>query len=367
MSGDFLFLAGWNCFQDLPKMFPRQKAFSVRCGKYCSPTAIGLEFCWDRTGVLCGPDWHSIRRESGLDQLDCSVEVAYFCHELCNFKIMLMLKSRLSLGKLAGFLCLLSCFTSLGAQEQAGSLEKPGWKLVWNDEFNYVGLPDPSKWSYDTDGNSYGWGNNELQYYTEKRKENAWVENGHLTIRALKEEMGGKSYTSARLRTKDKGDWLYGRFEIRAKLPTGRGTWPAIWMLPTDWEYGGWPASGEIDIMENVGFDPDTIVGTVHTKSFNHSIGTQKGKRIYCPDCYSAFHVYTLEWEKEECRIYLDDQLYFTFKNDHQGFESWPFGKRFHLLLNLAVGGNWGGAQGVDDSIFPLSYEIDYVRVYQRK
>ncbi len=367
MSGDFLFMAGWNRFRDLPKMFPRQKAFSVRCGKYCSPTAIGLEFCWDRTGVLCGPDWHSIRRESGLDQLDCSVEVAYFCHELCNFKIMLMLKSRLSLGKLAGFLCLLSCFTSLGAQEQAGSLEKPGWKLVWNDEFNYVGLPDPSKWSYDTDGNSYGWGNNELQYYTEKRKENAWVENGHLTIRALKEEMGGKSYTSARLRTKDKGDWLYGRFEIRAKLPTGRGTWPAIWMLPTDWEYGGWPASGEIDIMENVGFDPDTIVGTVHTKSFNHSIGTQKGKRIYCPDCYSAFHVYTLEWEKEECRIYLDDQLYFTFKNDHQGFESWPFDKRFHLLLNLAVGGNWGGAQGVDDSIFPLSYEIDYVRVYQRK
>ncbi len=173
-----------------------------------SPMRKVLQSDRDRTGVLLGqdwsfvrPDWHSIRRESGLDQLDCSVEVAYFCHELCNFKIMLMLKSRLSLGKLAGFLCLLSCFTSLGAQEQAGSLEKPGWKLVWNDEFNYVGLPDPSKWSYDTDGNSYGWGNNELQYYTEKRKENAWVENGHLTIRALKEEMGGKSYTSARLRT----------------------------------------------------------------------------------------------------------------------------------------------------------------------
>ncbi len=256
-------------------------------------------------------------------------------------------------------------FALASAQEREASDEKPQWKLVWSDEFDYTGLPDAAKWSYDTAGNAHGWGNHELQFYTENRKENAWVENGYLTIRALKEEMNGKAYTSARLRTKGKGDWLYGRFEIRAKLPSGRGTWPAIWMLPTDGAYGGWPSSGEIDIMENVGFDPDTIVGTVHTQRFNHRLGTQKGARVSYPDNHDAFHVYALEWEADECRIYVDDQLYFTFQNDRSGFESWPFDQPFHLLLNLAIGGDWGGQQGVDDSLFPHEFVIDYVRVYQ--
>ena len=178
--------------------------------------------------------------------------------------------------------------------------------------------------------------------------------------------MEGKEYTSARLITKDKGDWLYGRFEIRAKLPTGRGTWPAIWMLPTDWEYGGWPNSGEIDIMENVGYDPDTILATAHTQKYNHMIGTQTSGKLYVPLSYKDFHVYSLEWDENEWRGYIDNVHYYTHKNEKAGFGGWPFDKRFHLLLNLAIGGGWGGKQGIDDTLFPHKFEIDYVRVYTK-
>ena len=138
-------------------------------------------------------------------------------------------------------------------------------------------------------------------------------------------------------------------------------------MLPTDWEYGGWPASGEIDIMENVGFDPDTIVASAHTQKYNHAIGTQKSARIACNDSYEQFHVYALEWDENEYRVYIDQQHYFTFRNEGTGPEAWPYDKRFHLLLNLAIGGNWGGQKGIDDNLFPHTFEIDYVRVYQHK
>ena len=249
--------------------------------------------------------------------------------------------------------------------------DKPGTGeelLVWSDEFDYVGLPDPAKWSYDTQGNASGWGNNEKQFYTSERLENAEVKNGSLVITAIKENYEeGFDYTSARLVTRGKGDWLYGRVEVRAKLPDGRGMWPAIWMLPTDWVYGGWPASGEIDIMETVGYDPFVIVATAHTEMYNHVLGTQKGASITINDCYTDFHVYSLEWEAQEYRVYVDSTLYFTFKNEGTGYQAWPFNQRFHLLLNVAVGGNWGGAQGIDDTIFPRSMVIDYVRVYQKK
>ncbi len=244
--------------------------------------------------------------------------------------------------------------------------KKENWKLIWSDEFNYKGLPDQTKWSYDTAGNADGWGNNEAQFYTAECAENAFVDHGILTITALKKQTGGKEYTSARLVTKGKGDWLYGRVEVRAKIPASRGTWPAIWMLPTDWEYGGWPASGEIDIMENVGYDKDIIVGSAHTKRYNHVIGTQKNNRIFCPDSYKDFQVYALEWDEKEYRLYVNDNLYFTFKKEAGGSEVWPFDKRFHLILNLAIGGNWGGLKGIDDSAFPNKFEIDYVRVYQK-
>ena len=260
----------------------------------------------------------------------------------------------------------LSSLANASDIDLSAPMDKGGWKLIWSEEFDYTGFPDSTKWSYDTEGNVYQWGNNEAQYYTSGRKENAWVSDGVLKITALKEPMEGRSYTSARLITKGKGDWLYGRFEIRAKLPTGRGTWPAIWMLPTDWEYGDWPKSGEIDIMENVGYDPDTIVGSSHTEKYTHAIGTQKNAKIACTDCYKAFHVYALEWEEDEYRLYVDDQLYFTFKNEGTGYEVWPYDKRFHILLNLAIGGNWGGQKGIDDSLFPHVFEIDYVRVYKK-
>ena len=233
---------------------------------------------------------------------------------------------------------------------------------VWSDEFDYTGKPNASKWGYDIGGS--GWGNNEAQYYTDSEN-NAKVDNGKLTITAIKEPFGGKNYTSARLVTKQKGDWLYGRVEVRAKLPSGKGTWPAIWMLPTDWAYGNWPASGEIDIMEHVGYDPNKVLFTIHTKDYNHNIGTQKGGSLVIPTAMTEFHKYRVDWTPYAVRGYFDDQLVFTFVNEGKGSAAWPFDKKFHLLINLAVGGNWGGAQGIDDTIFPAVYEIDYVRVYK--
>jgi len=237
------------------------------------------------------------------------------------------------------------------------------YKLVWSDEFSYTGLPDSSKWSYDVGGN--GWGNNELEFYTKNDTSNAVARNGFLYLTTRKQQQGNRNYTSARLVTKGKADWLYGRIEIRAQLPAGRGLWPAIWMLPTDWKYGGWPASGEIDIMENVGFMPDSVFGSIHTKSFNHVIHTQKTKGLFLKDLATAFHIYAIEWDPKEIRFFVDGNPYTSFQNTGKGFAEWPFDQRFHLLLNIAVGGGWGGQKGVDDSIFPRSMIVDYVRVYQ--
>jgi beta-glucanase (GH16 family) len=236
-------------------------------------------------------------------------------------------------------------------------------KLVWADEFNYTGLPDSTKWSYDTGG--HGWGNNELQFYTTARLENARVENGNLIIEAKKENHNSSNYTSARLISKGKGDWKYGRIEVKAKLPHGTGIWPAIWMLPTKWVYGGWPKSGEIDIMEFVGYMPDSLFGTVHTAAYNHSIGTQKGGSILKKTLSNQFHIYSIEWSPEKINFLIDDELYFVFENDKSGSDAWPFDEEFHLLLNIAVGGNWGGKMGIDENIFPQKMFIDYVRVYQ--
>jgi len=240
------------------------------------------------------------------------------------------------------------------------------WKFettpMWSDEFDYSGAPNPAKWGYDIGGN--GWGNNELQYYTDALK-NAKVENGKLIITAIKENFGGREYTSARLVTKNKGDFLYGRIDVRAKLPAGRGTWPAIWMLPTDWAYGGWPKSGEIDIMEHVGYDPNNVLFSIHTDAYNHGIGTQKSGSKRIASAQTEFHNYRVDWTPYAVRGYFDDELVFTFVNEGQGFSKWPFDKRFHLLLNLAIGGNWGGQQGIDNTIFPAVFEIDHVRVYK--
>ncbi|MFH1120480.1 MAG: glycoside hydrolase family 16 protein [Bacteroidota bacterium] len=233
------------------------------------------------------------------------------------------------------------------------------YHLVWADEFMNPGVPDTAFWKHET--GDHGWGNNEIQNYTAS-PENAFIKDGKLIIKALKNN--GK-WTSARLITKNKVDFLYGKMEIRAKLPTGKGTWPAIWMLPTDWLYGGWPASGEIDIMEHVGYDPGVVHATVHTESYNHVIGTQVGKSINVVDYAEAFHNYTVIWDAQKIDVYLDDTKYFTFNNDETGnYATWPFNKRFHLILNIAVGGNWGGAQGIDPGLTEATMEIEYVRIY---
>ncbi len=244
------------------------------------------------------------------------------------------------------------------------------WQPVWCDEFSYTGLPNSDLWAYDIGGN--GWGNGESQYYTFEDEDNAYVEDGVLTITAVKETLQSNSYTSARVISKNKGDFLYGKIQVRAQLPSGTGTWPAIWMLPTNWEYGGWPTSGEIDIMEHVGYDANRIHGTIHTGAYNHMLGTQVGKSKMVTTSQSAFHVYEMEWEPASIKLYIDGEQYASFGYDPEdnidieSFEAWPFDKEFHLLLNLAIGGAWGGVNGIDDSIFPSEFLIDYVRVYQK-
>jgi beta-glucanase (GH16 family) len=177
--------------------------------------------------------------------------------------------------------------------------------------------------------------------------------------------MNGREYTSTRLISKGKGDFLYGRIEVKAKLPTGKGTWPAIWMLPTDWAYGGWPKSGEIDIMEHVGYDQNKVHITVHTEAYNHSINTQKSATKVVPGVSTDFHTYRVDWTPYSIKGFIDGEQIYNFINEGKGYAGWPFDKKFHLLLNVAFGGNWGGAQGVDPSVLPQKMEVDYVRVFK--
>lgn len=238
------------------------------------------------------------------------------------------------------------------------------YKLVWSDEFNDPGLPDSSKWNYDVGG--HGWGNQELQYYTANRPANARVEGGNLIIEARKENWEGMKYTSARLVTKGKAEWQYGKIEVRAKLPSGLGTWPAIWMLGATTPLV-WPDDGEIDIMEHVGFNPGYIHGSVHCKKYYHSIGTQKTDTVHIPDCSEQFHVYGTEWDKDSVKVSVDGTIYFRFPNERSGYDAWPFDNKMYLLLNVAFGGTWGGQKGINDSILPQRMEVDYVRVYQQQ
>lgn len=236
------------------------------------------------------------------------------------------------------------------------------YELVWSDEFDYTGIPDSTKWTCETGG--HGWGNNELQYYTKNRLENARVENGVLTIEARKENFEGKQYTSTRLISRGKGDWQYGKIDVRAKLPKGLGTWPAIWMLASTNPLK-WPDDGELDIMEHVGYNQGFVHASVHTKKYNHVIGTQRTDTIFVADCSENFHVYGIEWNKDWVKVFLDGKQFFEFANEGSGYDAWPFDNKMFLLLNIAVGGNWGGQKGVAEDIWPQKMEVDYVRVYQ--
>ncbi|MCT4603630.1 MAG: glycoside hydrolase family 16 protein [Marinifilum sp.] len=264
-------------------------------------------------------------------------------------------------------LLLSACNSQKNSKADQSDSGKKDYQLVWSDEFDYSGLPDSTKWIYDTEGNFDGWGNNELQYYTSGKRENAWVDNGILYITACKEKYKEKEYTSARLNSK--ADWLHGKIEVRAKLPNGRGTWPAIWMMPGGWSYndGDWPNIGEIDIMEHVGHEPSVIHASAHSKDYQWQKGTQQTGVIKIADASETFHSYILEWDKDAMKCYVDDQLYFEYKNEGLGESKWPYTKPFYLILNIAVGGAWGSVQGIDKDAFPQTMEVDYVRVYQKR
>ncbi len=242
------------------------------------------------------------------------------------------------------------------------------WKLVWHDDFDGHGV-DPAKWEFEVNAN--GGGNHELQYYLAR---NAVVSGGHLVITARRERFTGpggtRDYTSARLRSRLKGDWTYGRFEMRAQLPKGKGIWPAFWMLPTDSRYGGWPHSGEVDILELIGHQPSTAYGTLHW-SDPSGYHTNSGGKYRLPAAVGTFadgfHLFALEWEASEMRWYVDGIQYHSVKRwpADAGAAPRPFDQRFHLILNLAVGGDWPGAPEAS-TVFPQQFLVDYVRVYQR-
>lgn len=236
-----------------------------------------------------------------------------------------------------------------------------GMALVWADEFDADGAPDSAKWDYSTGGN--GWGNGEAQFYTDKR-ENSAVAKGNLVITA---KLVNGLWTSARLKTHYKADWQYGYFEVRMRLPKGVGTWPAVWMLPSFPAYGTWPRSGEIDIMEHVGHDQDVIHTTAHTKAFNHRLGTQPNRHEEVRGVSQGYHVYGVEWDPNYLQWYVDGVPFHRFDNTGKGWEEWPFDKPFHLIINLAIGGAWGGEKGIDPKMTEATMKVDYVRVYQKK
>ena len=207
---------------------------------------------------------------------------------------------------------------------------------------------------------------NEAQYYTQRRIENTHIDDTTLVIESRKENYSGASYTSASMTSRFNGDWLYGRVEVHAKIPTGKGSWPAIWMMGTNITQVSWPECGEIDVMENVGYEPDTIYATVHTPgSVNDPGRVDKGGHIDIADPFAGFHVYAVEWRSDRLDFFVDDEKYFTYRKNAKYPDYWRFDRPFYLLLNTAIGGAWGGQQGIDDSIFPLKYFIDYVRYYQ--
>ncbi|MEQ9188426.1 MAG: glycoside hydrolase family 16 protein [Cryomorphaceae bacterium] len=250
------------------------------------------------------------------------------------------------------------------------SMKGEEWELVWSDEFDGEGLPDSTKWTYNV-GN-WGWGNNEPQYYTHARLENARQENGTLIIEARKDDMG-QPWTSARLTTQGKTAFTYGRIEFRAKVPEGEGTWAAGWLLGDAYrDELSWPYCGEIDVLECVGYEIDDETGTglnhatCHTRAYYFKQGNQIGSEIQVDSMNSVFHTYAIEWYPDVIKGYLDGEHYYTYDKTADSLE-WPFHEAQNIVLNLAVGGGWGGMKGIDPSYDRHAYVLDYVRVYQKK
>ena len=253
------------------------------------------------------------------------------------------------------------------------SISTTEWEQVWSDEFDGDEL-DLSKWNILRW--RPGWVNNEEQAYT-NRDTNIFLQDGNLVIQGLIEpnyydtDYNGNqytaNYTSGRINTDDKFSWTYGRFDIRAKLPSGKGSWPAIWMLGESITSIGWPDCGEIDIMEHVGYDNGNVHGSIHTKDFNHIMNTQRSGSMTVSSATESFHVYSLEWSPHYLRFLIDDSPFFFVYNDSNGNEAkWPFDSPHYMILNLAIGGDWGGVQGIEPSSFPMRMLVDHVRVSKR-
>lgn len=239
------------------------------------------------------------------------------------------------------------------------------WKLKWHDEFNYDGLPDSTKWNYEV-----GYvRNDELQYYTRERLQNCRVNSGYLTIKCRKEDYKDFKFTSASLNSKGKGNFLYGKVEIRAKIPASRGTLAALWMLPVKNEYGDWLKSGEIDLVERAGYDAEKLHFTIHTEAFNEFARTKQGTIIETGEKQKEanFHIYSMEWYPDKLLFFLDEQKVFQFDKQAGDYRQWPFDKPFYLIMSLALGGPWAGRQGIDEYALPQKLLIDYVRIYEEK
>lgn len=249
------------------------------------------------------------------------------------------------------------------AEDAEMEVEEDNRVLVWADEFDTPGAPDPANWTYDLgDGcpNLCGWGNEEEQFYTDET-DNVRVEDGMLKITAIRENRNGRPFTSARLKSQDLYEFTYGRIDVRARIPEGGGTWPAIWMLGADLETNPWPAAGEIDIMEHRGNDAGTIFGTVHSPSgFG---GSANGGTLSVSDATTEFHVYTVDWTADKIDFLVDGQRYYTYNPATKDDDTYPFNKDFFLLVNLAMGGTFGGT--IDSGVNEATLEVDYIRVYQ--
>ncbi|WP_455169072.1 glycoside hydrolase family 16 protein [Aegicerativicinus sediminis] len=235
------------------------------------------------------------------------------------------------------------------------------YNLVWADEFEMDGAPDKTKWGFNIGNGSNGWGNNESQYYTD-RLANAKIDNGHLVITAKKEAINNFYYSSARMLTKDKFEFTYGKIEIRAKLPYGGGTWPAFWLLGANIDEVGWPKCGEIDIMEHVGNNLNTVQSAIHTPSSFGNTSNLGGQNI--DNVSGEFHIYTLEWTNEELIFAVDNNVHYTYKPLEINDKTWPFNEDMFIILNIAMGGNLGGK--IDPEFKEAKMLIDYVRVYQK-
>lgn len=230
--------------------------------------------------------------------------------------------------------------------------------LVWSEEFDYIGFPDPTKWSFEEGFIR----NREPQYYTAKRLQNAFVNDGVLIISAHKEAYKNAQFTSASIHTKGKFEFTYGRLEVRAKIPKGSGVWPAIWTLGTNINESSWPLCGEIDIMEFWGHNPSTIQANVHTKLYNHAIGKGRGGEISVEKPWEDFHIFAVEWYPDRMDFYFDSTLYYSCKKKNEGIGEWPFDAPQYLLINHAL---IADIDKIDENIFPSRYYIDYVRYYK--